>query len=80
VRPLGDYRLTYESQGETGAVRLATLKGPLILEGQGDMRDRRFVFNGDARADPSVAENLGSLLDLLGSRRPDGTYALIFSR
>ncbi|CAM2138985.1 general secretion pathway protein N [Pararobbsia alpina] len=80
VRPLGAYQVIYEAQGETGTLQLKTLKGPLILEGQGDMRDRRLAFNGDARADPAVAENLRSFLDLLGRRDPDGSYALVFNR
>ena len=80
VKPLGSYRVVYEAQGEIGTLSLATIKGPLLLDGRGDMRDQRFIFNGVARADPNFAENLRSLLDLLGRRSPDGTYALVFGR
>lgn len=80
VKPLGSYRVVYDAQGETGALSLSTLKGPLLLDGQGTMQDQRFLFNGVARADPNFADNLRSLLDLLGRRSPDGTYALVFGR
>ena len=81
VRPLGSYRVTYDAQGDNADMALTTLKGPLLLNGQGSTRDQRFMFNGTAKADPAYAENLRSLLDLLGRRTSeDGSYALIFNR
>jgi len=80
VKPLGSYRVIYDAQGDTGAMSLTSIRGPLLLDGQGTLRDQRFVFSGAAHADPAYAENLRSLLDLLGHRSPDGTYALTFNR
>lgn len=80
VRPLGAYRVVYEAQGDSGTMSISTIRGPLLLDGQGSTHDQRFVFSGTARADPHFAENLGSLLDLLGRRNPDGSYTLLLNR
>ncbi|RKP58519.1 type II secretion system protein N [Pararobbsia silviterrae] len=80
VRPLGAYRLVYEAQGDTASMTLTTIRGPLMLDGTGTMRDRHLMFTGSAHAEPNYADNLRSLLDLLGRRSPDGSYALVFGR
>jgi general secretion pathway protein N len=80
VKPLGTFRVVFDAQGEAGTLGLNTLKGPLLLDGQGSLQDHRFVFSGSARAEPAVAENLRPLLDLLGHQSPDGSYALTLDR
>jgi general secretion pathway protein N len=80
VKPLGAYRMVFEAQGDHASLVLSTQKGPLLLDGQGGVRDQRFTFHGAARAEPESAGNLRPLLDLLGRRSPDGSYALNFDR
>jgi general secretion pathway protein N len=80
VKPLGAYRMVFEAQGENASLVLSTQKGPLLLDGQGGVANQRFTFQGAARAEPASAENLRPLLDLLGRRSPDGSYALNFDR
>jgi general secretion pathway protein N len=80
VKPLGAYRLVFEAQGDHASLVLSTQKGPLLLDGQGGVRDQRFTFQGAAHAEAGSAENLRPLLDLLGRRSPDGSYSLNFDR
>jgi len=80
VKPLGAYRMVFEAQGDHASLVLSTQKGPLLLDGQGGVREQRFTFQGTARAAPEATENLRPLLDLLGRRSPDGSYALNFDR
>ncbi len=80
VKPLGAYRVVFEAQGESGTLALSTIKGPLLLDGQGGLQNHRFAFSGAARAEPALAENLRPLLDLLGHQSADGSYALSLDR
>jgi len=78
VKPLGSYRVVLQAEGNRSAVDLATLKGPLMLNGHGTVSAGSTMFNGTASAAPEARENLAGLLNLLG--RPSGpdTVALTF--
>jgi general secretion pathway protein N len=72
IRPLGDYRLTVDWRGQEAEVRLATVRGPLLLGGSGAFAGGRLRFSGTAEADAGHGEELANLLSLLGQRRNSG--------
>lgn len=80
VRPLGSYRVALSAQGTSTSLQLATLSGPLQLDGNGQWQQERFSFNGTARSAPQARDRLIGLLNLLGRRVDDDTYAITFSR
>lgn len=67
VAPLGTYRL--EVGG--GKVQLATVSGPLQLQGNGTLRGLRLSFRGVASAEPQMRPALNGLLGVLGPRSGD---------
>lgn len=78
VKPLGSYRLLFQAQGVSSTLDLTTLKGPLMLTGNGSVSPASTSFHGTASAAPEARDNLAGLLNLLG--RPSGldTVALTF--
>lgn len=78
VKPLGSYRLLFQAQGASSTLDLTTLKGPLMLTGNGNVSSASTSFHGTASAAPEARDNLAGLLNLLG--RPSGpdTVALTF--
>ncbi|MFM0064373.1 type II secretion system protein N [Paraburkholderia aspalathi] len=78
VKPLGSYRLLFQAQGVSSTLDLTTLKGPLMLTGNGTVSAVSTSFRGTASATPEARDNLAGLLNLLG--RPSGpdTVALTF--
>jgi len=72
LRPLGSYRAEIDWTGPTGMLRLSTVAGPLHLEGGGPI-GRQARFEGTAHADPDAANQLASLLSLLGRRENNVT-------
>lgn len=78
VRPLGSYRLNLQASGQVAALTLSTLQGPLMLSGQGQIREGHVYFDGQAQTDPKNAANLAALLSLAGRRIDDHTSALHF--
>ena len=80
VKPLGSYRVTLQSQGETSTIDLATLGGSLLLNGHGTISASSTSFHGQASATPQASDNLAGLLNLLGRPTGDGTVALDFNR
>ncbi|MEA3088488.1 MAG: ral secretion pathway protein [Paraburkholderia sp.] len=78
VKPLGSYRLLFQAQGASSTLDLTTLKGPLMLTGNGNVSSVSTSFHGTASAAPEARDNLAGLLNLLG--RPSGpdTVALTF--
>jgi general secretion pathway protein N len=78
VKPLGSYRLLFQAQGESSTLDLTTLKGPLMLTGNGSVSSVSTSFHGTASAVPEAHDNLAGLLNVLG--RPSGpdTVALTF--
>ena len=81
IRPLGSYRAVLQAQGASSTIALTTLKGPLLLSGQGTLSRGAASFQGTASATPEQRDNLVGLLDLLGRPSgPPGTVALAFTR
>jgi general secretion pathway protein N len=78
VKPLGSYRLLFQAQGTSSTLDLTTLKGPLMLTGNGNVSSASTSFHGTASAAPEARDNLAGLLNLLG--RPSGpdTVTLTF--
>ncbi|ACD18334.1 type II secretion system protein N [Paraburkholderia phytofirmans] len=78
VKPLGSYRVLFQAQGESSTLDLTTIKGPLMLTGNGTVSAASTSFHGTASAAPEARDNLAGLLNLLG--RPSGpdTVALTF--
>ena len=80
VKPLGSYRAVLQAQGASSTLELTTLKGPLLLNGQGTMSRTSTSFQGTASATPEQRDNLVGLLNLLGRPSGPGTVTLTFSR
>ncbi|OLL29408.1 general secretion pathway protein GspN [Burkholderia sp. SRS-W-2-2016] len=78
VKPLGSYRVVFQAEGASSTLNLSTLKGPLMLNGNGTVSAASTSFHGTASAAPEQRDNLAGLLNLLG--RPSGpdTVALTF--
>jgi general secretion pathway protein N len=68
VAPLGDYRLSIAGTGRAARIRLATLDGPLRLEGSGTLKGWRVSFRGLAAAEPGMQSALNGLIGVLGPR------------
>ena len=77
VKPLGNYNLSIDWQGQTASLLLRTDKGPLLLNGQGTMDQRTFRFSGTAEAASGEDEKLGNFLNLLGPHRREGNRDII---
>lgn len=69
VRPLGSYEMAMDWHGQNAQLNLSTLRGALLLSGQGTLTSGRFQFSGQAQAADGYEETLGNLLNLLGQRR-----------
>ena len=72
LRPMGSYRLVLR---EGAALQLQTLRGDLLLSGQGQWASSGLKFQGEARAAPGREEALGNILNIIGKR--DGARTLI---
>lgn len=77
VKPLGAYRLQFDWQGARAQLTLATLSGPLQMEGHGEIVNGRLQFSGLAWAQPGQEQRLAVLLNLLGQRRQMGNRNVI---
>lgn len=71
VVPLGTYRVRLKGTGGSPTIDLATLAGPLQMQGKGTMEGSRIHFNGIATAEPAMQGALNGLLGLLGMRSGD---------
>jgi general secretion pathway protein N len=69
IKPLGSYQLTMQWEGQQAQMELATVKGPLLLSGKGQLQGGQFQFSGNAQAAKGEEERLANLLNLLGQRR-----------
>lgn len=76
ISPLGSYRLHLELNGGSANLTLATLRGPLLLDGHGSASPANFNFDGTARAAPGFADGLAGFLAILGTPRGNGIYTL----
>lgn len=68
VVPLGDFRVAITANGSDGEARLTTLRGPLLLEGNGQMQAGAIRFSGTADAEPEMRASLNGLIGVLGPR------------
>lgn len=77
VNPLGSYRMQMKWQGEQAPLALTSLRGPLLLQGNGALRNGKLQFSGSAEAAAGQEEKLANLLNLLGQRRQQGGRNII---
>lgn len=71
IKPLGAYNLIMDWNGNQAALTLSTIKGPMLLSGNGTLRNGRLQFSGKAEAEAGQEERLANLLNLLGQRRKE---------
>jgi len=69
IKPLGAYQLIMDWHGQQAQLKLSTLKGPMLLNGNGTLNNGRFRFSGTAEAEAGQEDRLANLLNLLGQRR-----------
>ena len=77
IRPLGSYELAFDWHGQQAQLSLRSLKGPLLLDGGGALRNGRLQFSGQAQAATGYEETLASLLNLLGQRRTNSDKNIV---
>jgi general secretion pathway protein N len=77
VKPLGAYRVRMDWRGQQAQVALTTVKGPMLLSGNGTLINGRLQFSGKAEAEAGQEERLANLLNLLGLRRKEGDKDVI---
>lgn len=74
LQPMGSYQVQLTG-GEQPALSLSTLRGDLLLSGQGQWRAQGLQFRGEARAAPGREDALANFLNIVGKR--DGARTLI---
>jgi general secretion pathway protein N len=77
VKPLGSYEVAMDWQGQQARLNLSTVRGALLLTGNGTLDRGRLQFSGQATAANGYEESLGNLLNLLGQRRMVGGKNII---
>ena len=76
LAPLGSWQATWDAKGDGGLFELATLSGPLHLDGSGRFSlDGRLGVHARAWAEPASGGDLTPLLGALGTVREDGSVA-----
>lgn len=74
LQPMGSYQVQLKG-GEQTTISLSTLRGDLLLSGQGHWRPQGLQFRGEARAAPGREDALANFLNIVGKR--DGARTLI---
>lgn len=69
IKPLGAYQMIMDWRGSQAQLKLTTIKGPMLLTGNGTLVNGRLQFSGKAEAEEGYEERLANLLNLLGQRR-----------
>jgi general secretion pathway protein N len=69
VKPLGSYEMMMDWRGQQADLVLRTVRGALLLSGNGTLQNGRLRFSGQASAADGYEETLGNMLNLLGQRR-----------
>jgi len=69
VKPLGSYEMVMDWRGQQADLVLRTVRGALLLSGNGSLQNGRLRFSGQASAADGYEETLGNMLNLLGQRR-----------
>ena len=77
IKPLGAYQLIMDWRGRQAQLALTTIKGPMLLSGNGTLANGRLQFSGKAQAEEGQEERLANLLNLLGQRRREGDKDVI---
>ena len=77
IKPLGAYQLIMDWRGQQAQLALTTIKGPMLLNGNGTLANGRLRFSGKAEAEEGQQERLANLLNLLGQRRKEGDKDVI---
>lgn len=77
VKPLGAYSATIDLRGAEAQMQLKTIRGPMLLNGNGALRNGRVRFSGTAQAEEGQEERLANFLNLLGQRRREGDKNVI---
>ncbi|RZI43429.1 type II secretion system protein N [Herbaspirillum sp. HC18] len=77
IKPLGAYQLIMDWRGQQAHVTLTSIKGPMLLNGNGTLANGRLQFSGKAQAEAGQEERLANLLNLLGQRRREGDKDVI---
>lgn len=72
IKPLGAYQLIMDWRGKQAQLGLKSIKGPMLLSGNGTLTNGRLQFSGKAEAEEGQEERLANLLNLLGQRRREG--------
>lgn len=74
---LGDYRFSLQGdpRGQAATLQLRTVRGALLLSGEGQWAASRLRFNGQASAAPGFEPVLNNLLNIIGRRK--GELSLI---
>jgi general secretion pathway protein N len=78
IRPLGDYRIVLNGNGNAVDAQLSTLSGKLVLNGTGGFDSTNGMYlNGTAQAAPGAAvDELNELLHHIGPEISPGVYTL----
>jgi general secretion pathway protein N len=69
IKPLGSYEMAMDWRGQQADLALRTVRGALLLSGNGALENGRLRFSGQAAAADGYEDTLGNLLNLLGQRR-----------
>lgn len=77
IKPLGAYQLIMDWRGRQAQLVLKSIKGPMLLSGNGTLTNGRLQFSGKAEAEAGQEERLANLLNLLGQRRREGDKDVI---
>lgn len=77
VSPMGSYELRMDGMGKTMTASLATLEGPLQLDGSGNWTaGRKPDLNVTMTVPPEHREKFTPLLRLISTQRDEGTFDL----
>lgn len=77
IKPLGNYQLIMDWRGRQAQLALKTLRGPMLLSGNGTLTNGHLQFSGKAEAEAGQEDRLANLLNLLGQRRREGDKNVI---
>jgi general secretion pathway protein N len=69
IKPLGSYEMVMDWRGQQADLVLRTVRGALLLSGNGTLQNGRLRFSGQASAADGYEDTLGNMLNLLGQRR-----------
>jgi general secretion pathway protein N len=74
INPIGSYLISLDGADNKIAIKLTTISGPLLLQGQGVWSsDHGLSFQASAKASPGSEEALAELLHHLGPESSPGT-------